>query len=172
METQGTPAFGSQSPAPIPKPSASVPAKGDNGDEVDFSPPDLSDILVFDEDSVDSAKHIPEKYRVDFALYEELTRTQTQVHQLMGLEQELLESAKWNYDTSLQLIRLATLRDEIPFGTRSELFDLKPTALDPPFSRKGKEREHIKPKKRAIYHILPSDANKDNTAEPGEQFAP
>jgi hypothetical protein len=103
-----------------------------------------------------------------------LTHAESQIERLKDIEVENVETGKWNHDCSVELIALALAKNSMPFGSREELYDLRPTADDPPPSsaatgkagdRKGKGKE----KKRAIYHLLPTDSKESWLGKPGER---
>ena len=107
---------------------------------------------------------LSEEDRQDLAMFDQLTRAQTQIMQTMGVESEVVEQETWNHDVAQQLIRLARCIKNIPFGTSSELFDLRPTEPAEEFktprnsaSKKGKEKER-KPeeRRRSVFNLLPS----------------
>lgn len=114
--------------------------------------------------------------RYDLALFDKLTQAQARQHRAMGLESEIVETGKWNFDTALQLIDLANQTSKIPFATKPELYNLKPTSADsravPTQSAaksKGKQRADLAPKRRSIYHIFP-EASKAWTGRSGMCF--
>jgi len=94
----------------------------------------------------------------DLDLFNQISRGQAELERMSDIEVEILETQKWNYDAVVQLLNVALGAKNIPFGTRAELFDLKPTAEEKP-SRKGKEKEKEKTEasgsKRAIFNISP-----------------
>ena len=60
-----------------------------------------------------------------------LTNAESQLVRLMEIKAETVETEKWNHDAAVQLVALAQSRNEIPFGKREELFNLRPTGEDP-----------------------------------------
>ena len=94
------------------------------------------------------------------ALFDRLTQAQAQIEQVKAVEAEIVEREMWNYDAAIQLGTLATTLKKIPFTSRAELFNLRPTSSDPPSLRKGKECAGGNSTKQAIYHMLPEKASK------------
>ena len=91
----------------------------------------------------------------DLAACQNLLGTMTHLQALMAEEAETVERESWNYDTSVELIKVAQHLHQIPFGgpCRDE-YDHLPT-----MTSKGKEREHPKPCfKRTIYNLRPANA--------------
>lgn len=105
-----------------------------------------------------SAADIDDLQRID-----QLTQAESQIERLKEIEGQTVETEKWNHDCVVELLSLSLTQHEIPFGRREELFDLLPTADDPPpsteattnagSSRKGKETAQ----KRSLYHHLPTE---------------
>ena len=89
----------------------------------------------------------------DLALFLKLTQAQAQLQRILGMERQVVETEKWNFDGVIQLLELAQLTGSIPFGTRSQLFDLKPTS-----GAKGEGHAKDNVGKKSIYHMLPAQA--------------
>jgi len=109
---------------------------------------------------------LSEDNRKDLSLFDVLNRSHIQLQQLLGLEAEIVEREAWNHDTSVQLIRLSETTKMVPFGTSSELFDLRPTEPAAEFgqelpilsaSKKGKEKEAPQGR-RSIFNLLPENS--------------
>ena len=130
----------------------------------------------------------------DLAVFDNLTCVQAQLEQMLGVEAEIVDAETWNYETSSALTVLAHEKGEIPFGTRAECVDLKPTAsiysaaatpsasthsaaadistsATPTASGKGKERADPQmPKKQSVYHMFPMDVYNDWLSASGNFF--
>ena len=91
--------------------------------------------------------------RTDLAQFFKLTQAQAQLQRILGLERQVVETEKWNLDGVIQLLELTRITDSIPFATREQLFNLKPTS-----AAKGKGRATDKAGKKSIYHMLPDQA--------------
>jgi hypothetical protein len=127
-----------------------------------------------------SAKNTPsltEDDRVDLGTFDELTRCQALIHQVLGVEEEIVNKETWNYDTSLQLSTLARLGNKIPF--RRPVGSMPMSA--PSASAKGKERAwsdtekrkdqssaHYPRKKRSVYSMLPGESTGGSLAQPAD----
>jgi hypothetical protein len=103
--------------------------------------------------------------RHDLAMFDKLTQAEARLQRSMGLETEMVETGKWNFDTVLQLIDLAHQTSKIPFASKPELYNLKPTSADigvvppsPTAKAKGKQRADCGPKRRSIYSIFPESS--------------
>jgi hypothetical protein len=105
----------------------------------------------------------------DLELIDNLTQAQSELERLIDIEAEIVNNSKWNHDAAEALIALSSKAKRIPFGTRAELFDLRPTSTTDTKeqgtgqgsskpSTKGKEREVDPPQRRSIYNLLPADA--------------
>jgi hypothetical protein len=68
--------------------------------------------------------------RQDLEHIDKLTQTQLQLERLKDIEAEIVETEKWNHDAAKDLLDLALKENRIPLPTRSELFDLRPTAME------------------------------------------
>ena len=106
---------------------------------------------------------LSEEDRHDLALLDSLTQTHTRVQQVLGLETEIMVTERWNFEAARELLKLANNISSIPFGTRTELFDLEPTRAESgsapgPSAAKGKSRLEGGPKKRSLYHMLPHES--------------
>ena len=96
-----------------------------------------------------------------------------QLQQMMGVEAETVELESWNFDVSIELLKVTQKLGRIPFGGGSStLFDTEPS-LD----SKGKERD-VKGKgresdKRTIYNLHPKDSTDAWLGEfPGKLILP
>ena len=102
--------------------------------------------------------------RHDLALFEMLTKAQAHQSRAMGVESEIIESGKWNFDATVQLIELTNQMSRIPFPTKPELYNLKPTSADKPATptksaqAKGKQRADRAPHRRSLYHMFPKES--------------
>jgi len=126
--------------------------------------------------------------RKDLYLFDELTRAQIQINQILGVEAEIVEQETWNHDTSDQLYSLSQSTQSVPFGTSSKLFGQQQADLAtksgimeplPSSSRKGKEKE-VQPASRmgmkkevsegrpSLFNILPG-GTKD--AQPSKEYS-
>jgi hypothetical protein len=142
-------------PGPHPSSSNDVVA-GSKPSGLDERPPppgerDLQELLALDLDLISPENPLlSQQDRVDLAVFDQLTRSQAQIHQLLGVEVGIVDEQTWNHNATIQLINLAQASERIPFGRSSDLFDLNPTGfgLDglhferSPLSasRKGKEK--------------------------------
>jgi hypothetical protein len=68
--------------------------------------------------------------RQDLEHIDKLTQTQLQMERLKDIEAEIVETEKWNHDAARDLLDLVLKEKRIPLQTRSELFDLRPTAME------------------------------------------
>jgi hypothetical protein len=118
---------------------------------------------------------LSEEERLDLAMLDRLTQTQTKLQQVLAVETETAATERWNFDAVTQLLKLANQMSTIPFSNRSELFDLEPTSAEsrsaPTGSAsKGKGRLEEGPKKRSLYHMLPKEARRAWAGSSGELF--
>ena len=142
-----------------PSAVAAVEEEAEKEDEKEYSLERLMELAIDLDLVAPPTPILTEEDRQDLALFDRLTQAQAQIEQVKGIEAEVVESETWNYDAAIQLGTLATTLKKIPFASRPALFDLRPTASDPPPSKKGKERAEGHSKKRAIYHMLPKNAS-------------
>lgn len=105
----------------------------------------------------------------DLVACQNLLGTMTHLQALMAEEAETVERESWNYDTSVELIKVAQHLHQIPFGgpCRDEYHHL------PTMTSKGKEREHPKPCfKRTIYNVHLANAQDIWLGEyPGKSYS-
>jgi hypothetical protein len=115
----------------------------------------------------------------DLDLFNQITQGQAELERLSDIEAEILETQKWNYDAAVQLLNVAVGANNIPFGTRAELFDLKPTAeeeISKKRKRKGKEKEkeddgtEAGGSKRAIFNLSPEAGKPFWCGSPNREF--
>lgn len=105
----------------------------------------------------------------DLAACQNLLGTMTRLQALMAEEAETVERESWNYDTSVELIKVAQRLQQIPFGGPcTDELDLSPT-----MTSKGKERELPEPSfKRTIYNLHPAKAQDVWLGEyPGKSYS-
>ena len=107
---------------------------------------------------------LSEDDRHDLALFDLLVRAQARIQQAIGVESEIVETEKWNFDAIKELLELTHITSSIPFGKRTDLFDLKPMCGDPSTAETvppGKGKQHSLAErashKRSIYHTLPDE---------------
>ena len=74
----------------------------------------------------------------------QLAQAQIQLERLMDIEAEIVDTQRWNHDASKGLLNLALVGKRIPFETRSEIFDLRPTANYPSASMQAERVEDPK----------------------------
>jgi hypothetical protein len=99
-----------------------------------------------------------------------LNQAQMQLERLKDIEAEIIEREKWNHDASKALLELTLKRGRIPFESRGEGFDFRPTQpegnvdgrnISAESSAKGKQRAEEQPdRRRAIDQLLPADGKK------------
>ena len=145
-------------------------------------PKEQLDRLVSILDDMDLPDITPTKVDLDdLELLNNLIQAQNELERLKDIEAEIVNTSKWNHDASEALLSLSSKAKRIPYGTRSELFDLRPTgrpdrkelgtgqASTSKTSTKGKEREANPgpPAKRSIYNLLPVDAEDTWLRSPG-----
>jgi len=124
-----------------------------------------------------------EDFLDDLDLYNQITQGQAEVERLSDIETEILETQMWNHDAGVQLLNVALGANDIPFGTRAELFNLKPTAeqeTSKKWKGKGKEKEketetetegtEAGGNKRAIFNLSPEVGKPFWCGSPNREF--
>jgi hypothetical protein len=154
----------------------SMDSTNERSENVDKSDP-LMDLALHLNLLSPATPPLSEEDRHDLALLDKLTQTHTRLQQVLALETEIVATEKWNFDAVTQLLDLAKRISRIPFASRSEIFDLEPTAAEPESSAlpglaskgKGRLKEEV-PKKKSVYHMIPDDARKGWAGSSGEIF--
>ena len=110
-------------------------------------PSDLVKLCVMEEDA-----H-------DLAICQDLVNTMVVLQTMMGEEAEIVKAESWNFDTAVELIKVAQGLGQIPFGGGTpELFDVQPTLNSEGREHDAKGKGRQRDSKRTIFNLHPKDS--------------
>ena len=95
----------------------------------------------------------------DLAICQDLVDTMVVLQTMIGEEAEIIKAESWNFNTAVELIKVAQGLGQIPFrGGTQELFDVQPS-----LNSKGKEHDpkgkgRQRDSKHTIFNLHPKDS--------------
>ena len=95
----------------------------------------------------------------DLATCQNLVNMMVHLQTVMGEETEIIRAESWNFDTAVELIKVAQVLGRIPFGGgTSNLFDVEPTLNSERNERDVKGKSWQSDSKRTIFNLHPKDS--------------